>query len=419
MLRFCGSDWRRRIVLILILLAVALLPGACAGQKEEPDGAWSSAVQRGPNTPVVIPIGQPIVVGVSAALTGAVAALGAETRDAVIVGIERWKAENGDRIGGHEIEIYVEDDGCFEAGVTAFAAQRVIQRPGLVGVVGPMCSGGAMAAIPVYAEAGIVMISGSATRTDLTLTQPEPRFFFRTAYTNAAEGALQARFVISQLKAVTAWLIDNSEAYGNDLADAAQAVLEAGGRLVTREHILQGTVDFSQLTARIAVDDPDVVIFEGFNPEAALLYRQLRDAGYEGPFVAADGAASVQDFIEPLGEEAEGVVFAGCLPELPEEFLADYIAIHGQEPTTAFAGHLADAVHILLDAVAAVAVDEGGSLVIDPLELREAVSKPKLLIGASGIIAFDENGDRVGTAETVGLAMCEVRNGGFAPLLFR
>jgi ABC-type branched-subunit amino acid transport system substrate-binding protein len=56
--------------------------------------------------------------------------------------------------------------------------------------------------------------------------------------------------------------------------------------------------------------------------------------------------------------------------------------------------------------------------VIDPLELREAVSNPRLLVGLSGIIAFDENGDRVGNAETIGLAMSEVKNGEFVPLLF-
>jgi ABC-type branched-subunit amino acid transport system substrate-binding protein len=58
-------------------------------------------------------------------------------------------------------------------------------------------------------------------------------------------------------------------------------------------------------------------------------------------------------------------------------------------------------------------VQQDESLVIDPLELREAVSNPSLLVGVSGIIAFDENGDRVGNAETIGLYMCEVKNGEF------
>ncbi len=390
---------------------------ACGGE-EEIKNSGGDAVSRDLQTPLVIPLGEPIVIGVSAALTGPTKSLGLESLHAVVVGVERWKAANGDQIGGHDIVVYAEDDGCYEADVAAFAAQRLIRQKGLVGVIGPMCSDGAVAAIPVYAEAGIVMISGSATRTDLTLTQPEPKFFFRTAFTNAAEGILQARYVTSQLNAAMAYLIDDGGAYGHDLAEAVLAILEESGRQVTHEHIVPGAVDFSELTARITADNPDVVIFEGFNPEGALLYRQLRDAGYSGPFVSSDGVASASDFIEPLGELAEGAVFSGGIPMLPEEFLADYLEIHGHVPTTPFVGHQADAVHILLDAVAQVAVEQGGSLVIDPLELREAVSNPRLLVGLSGTIAFDENGDRVGNAETVGLVMCEVKDGEFVNFQF-
>ena len=411
-----SGRWAKGFVLILAL-AVALMATACGGE-EEIERNGGDAVSRDPQTPLVIPAGEPIVIGVSAALTGPTKSLGLETRDAVVVSVERWKATNGNQIGGHDIVIYAEDDGCYEADIAACAAQRLIRQKGLVGVIGPMCSDGAGAAIPVYAEAGIVMISGSVTRTDLTLTQPEPKFFFRTAFTNAAEGVLQARYVISQLNAATAYLIDDGGAYGHDLAEASREILEESGLQVAHEHIVPGAVDFSELAARIAADNPDVVIFEGFNPEGALLYRQMRDAGYGGPFVSSDGVASVSDFIEPLGELADGAVFSGSIPMLPEEFLTDYLEIHGRAPTTPFAGHQADAVHILLDAVAQVAVEQGGSLVIDPLELREAVSKPRLLVGLSGTIAFDENGDRVGNAETIGLVMSEVKDGEFVNFQF-
>ncbi len=168
------------------------------------------------------------------------------------MGVERWKEANGDQIKGHDIEVHAADDGCFEADITALAAERLLRLEGLVGVIGPMCSDGTAAVIPTYAEAGIVTISGSATRTDLTLTQPEPKFFFRTAYTNGGEGALQARYVIARLDAATAYVIDDGEAYGEDLANAAQDALEESGIEVTRESIVPGAVDFSDLAGQIA-----------------------------------------------------------------------------------------------------------------------------------------------------------------------
>jgi branched-chain amino acid transport system substrate-binding protein len=399
---------------LMLLLVLALVAAACGDQEEEGE---VKDIQRSPETPIVIPADVPVMIGVSVPLTGPDKVGGTEDLNGVVVGVERWKDENGNTIGGHEIEVRAEDDGCAEPDITKQAAERLLGQEGLVGVIGPDCSAGAAAVVPTYAEAGIVMISGSATRTDLTLTQPEPRFFFRTAYTNAGEGALQARYVTARLDAATAYVIDDSETYGEDLADAAQEALEATGHTVTRESIVRGAVDFSDLAGWIASDNPDVVIFEGFNPEGALLYRQLRDAGYGGPFIGSDAAASESDFIEPLGELAEGAIFAGCSLILPEDFLADYADIVGGEPTTPFPAQYADAVTILLDAVVEVAVEQAdGSLVIEPLELREAVRHPKLLAGLSGAIAFDENGDRL--AEQSGLAMCEVEGGEFVKVRF-
>ncbi len=406
---------RRSIIGIVLLLTLfmMLLVGAC-DEEEESKQNGGDVIPRDPQTPIVIPEDEPIIIGISAALTGSIGPRGIEIRDAVIVGVERWKAENSEEIGDHEIEVWAEDDGCYEEGCATIAADQLLRQRGLVGIIGPQCSSGASESIPDYAEAGIVMISASATRADLTLTQPENNFFFRTVYSNAAEGIIQAQYVLSQLNAATIWVIDDSESYGEDLADAAQKVLEDSGRKVTREHIVPGAVDFSELAAQITSDNPDAVIFEGFNPEGALLYRQLRDAGYAGPFISGDAVASVPNFVEPLGDQAEGVVFAGVMPPLPNELIEDYIDIVKHEPTTPFAAHAIDAVYILLDAVVEVSEVQDGSLVIDPLKFREAVRNPQLLVGLSGIIAFDENGDRVGNAETIGLKMGEVRNGEIA-----
>ncbi len=415
------------LLLVIVIVVVVILATGCGDDEAE---SVIGDIQRSPDTPIVIPADEPIIVGVSAALTGPTETLGIDILDAVVVGVERWKAENGSTILGHAIEVHAEDDGCFEADITARAAGHLLSGedghqllPGLVGVIGPACSDGAERAIPIYAQAGVVMISGTATRTDLAPDQPEPKFFFRTAFTNANEGAEQARYVIARLDGETVYVIDDGTLFSEDLADAAQTGLEERGRTVTRESIDVRAVDFSALAGLIAGDSPDVVIFEGFNPGAALLYRQLRDAGYSGPFIGSDAAVS-SDFIEPLGPLAEGAVFGGCSLALPndqgeidsrlKEFLADYVEIIGHEPDIAFPGQLADAVTILLDALAQVAQEQpDGSLVIQPLELRDAVSTPELLVGLSGAIAFDENGDRVGQAEGVGLAVCKVGGGRF------
>ncbi|MEE9325321.1 MAG: ABC transporter substrate-binding protein, partial [Dehalococcoidia bacterium] len=185
--------------------------------------------------------------------------------------------------------------------------------------------------------------------------------------------------------------------------------------------------------------NPDFVGFAGFNPEAALLYRQLRDAGYTGPYGSVDAAASVRGFVEPLGEAAEGVLFAGCRVNLPDDYVADFLDAHGYEPgTAAFGGHYADAVWILLEAVARVAEEQpDGSLKIEPIALRDDIRASFLLNGVTGPIAFDANGDRLpgkgqrlslliqnafenqypGVFVGLGLIPCQVQDGALANLL--
>ena len=378
------------------VLALTLLPAAC-GESKEVSPLAEASLRPDAQTPIVVPPEAPIVVGVSAPLTGPDEAEGIEDRDAVIVGVERWKERNGSLIKGHEIEVRAEDDGCTEADITAQAAERLLRSEGLVGVIGPSCSAGAQRAIPVYAQAGIVVISGSATESALTTSQPEGRFFFRTAYRNDLEGTLAGLFTSVDLQAKKVYLVDDGEAYGVDLANAAQKALLANGLIVTRDTVQRGIVDFSQLAKKIAAENPDLVGYTGFNPEAALFYRQLRDAGYKGIFGSVDAAASVPSFVEPVGAEAEGVFFAGCSLTLPEDFVADFQGVHGNKPeASAFVAQDADAAAILLDAVAQVAAQQAdGSLTVDPAALRDAVRDTMLQDGLSGSFAFDENGDRV------------------------
>jgi branched-chain amino acid transport system substrate-binding protein len=391
------SQPNRWAVAFGLIAVLALVATACGGKEEAADDLADVSLRPNAQTPIAVPAGEPIVVGISAPLTGPDEAEGIEDRDAVIAGVERWKEQNGNQIKGHEIEVRAEDDGCTEADITAQAAERLLRSQGLVGVIGPACSAGAQAAIPVYAQAGIVAISASATQSALATSQPEGRFFFRTAYRNDLEGILVGLFASVALQAEKAYLIDDGELYGTDLADAAQRALRDNDVTVTRESVRRGMVDFSQLAAKIVVENPDLVGFAGFNPEAALLYRQLRDAGYTGIFGSVDAAASVPSFVEPVGAAAEGVVFAGCSLTLPPDFVAQFEDVHGGRPeASAFVAQDADAVTILLSAVAQVAVEQAdGSLTIDPAALRDAVGATSLEGGLSGSFAFDENGDRI------------------------
>jgi branched-chain amino acid transport system substrate-binding protein len=393
---FRGPHDRFTYTLPWVVALPLVLVAACGGGDEVTVPELMDEPRSNADEAIVVAAGAPIVIGVSVPLTGPDEDAGLEDRDAVLTAIDRWKEANGELLHGHEIVIRAEDDGCTEEDIAAQAADRFLRQPGLAGVIGPNCSAGAASANLVYADAGIVAISGSATRTDLTEEQPEGGYFFRTAYRNDLEGLLIALATAEDFGSVL--LVDDGESYGQDLADTATKLLEDIGISVERETIERGAVDYSEIALQIAQANPELVGFVGFNPEAALFYEQLRDAGYEGPFGASDAAASVTDFVEPVGaEEAEGVVFVGCALTLPADFVADFEVIHGEQPEASpFVAQYADAATVLLNALTSAAeAQQDGSLSIDPQSIRDAVAATDLPDGLSGPIAFDSDGDRV------------------------
>jgi branched-chain amino acid transport system substrate-binding protein len=407
---------RSNVIASTAVIVLLVLMGALNFESEAEVFEAPPAVARFPDTPIVIAAGDPIVIGYAGPLSGPLAD---ETPGVAISGVLRWKELNGDLIDGHAVELVGEDDGGTVGDVAVVAANLLIARPGLVGVIGPVFSSAAAATIDIYAAAGVVMISGSATRRDLTLSQPQPPFFFRTAFTNAIQGARQAEILIERITTGSVFIIDDGEAYGIDLAQSAVVGLRDAGWTIDRASVPQGTVNFTNLIEQIRAAAPDAVIFEGFNPDGALLLGQLRDGGYTELFVAGDGVVSRTGFLDVLGVRAEGAILTGCPETLSDEFgRIRREAGGGSPPEISLVGNTADAAYILIDAVARVAEPQpDGSLIIDPRALRDAVAETNTVGWASGhSIAFDSQGDRIGQGAEAGLVACEVRNGAFAEI---
>jgi len=442
LVRISAIKWRRlsAFAAVLAIAAISMLLIGCAAEEKVEQNAGLRDIVRGPDVQVSIPAGEPIVVGVSTALTGPSGGRGRQYRDAVVVAVERWKTANDSQIAGHDIIVAAEDDGCSEPDVTALAARRLLKRPGLVGVIGTQCSGGAEVGTPVYANAGVVMISGSATASALAEVQPGEGFFFRTAYRNDYQGSLAGLHMLDfvrseQLASPYAYLIDDSETYGLDLVNSVEAFLLEQHVRLSRGSVHRGAVDFSQLAAEVAGATPDVVFFGGYNPEAGLLLRQLRDAGWTGRYLAGDAVCGAADceFLTAVGDLAEGSTFTGCSPRMAQGFIDEFKTIRSDrgveaeelEPTAAFVTHYADAATILLNAVRGVAEGQGdGSITFNPKDLRDSIRVGTLPDGLSGQVSFNPDGDRKlwqpGTqdlrvlAQDLGLVTCRVVNGTIA-----
>jgi branched-chain amino acid transport system substrate-binding protein len=206
-----------------------------------------------------------------------------------------------------------------------------------------------------------------------------------------------AKFVYNDLSLTQAVLVDDQSTYGKGLMDVfEESFTGLGGTIVGRQAVTVGEQDFSSVVTSIGTD-PEIVVFGGYIAEGAALVRQLRDAGFEGVFMGADGVAD-QDFIDQAGGAAENAyVSRGPQSEVnnKEAILAQYHEQFGANAGEQFVDFGYDAMTVILTAIEQVAVvNADGDLEIDRAALVEAAMTITLEGGATGTIEFLENGDR-------------------------
>ena len=358
----------------------------------------------------MVAAGAPISIGISVATTGDQAGIGRDIADAADLAVQDY----GGTIHGRALKTSVIDDGCTDAEKAVDAARKFIAAD-VAGVLGPMCTTGAQAANSLYERAGIVHISPSATRVDLS-AQGE-QYFFRVSWRDDVQADTQSAYARGTLAVTNVMLVDDSEPYGRGLADEFATAFEgAGGQISSRQRIERGKTDFSALARAAKSASVDAVVFEGLNPEGALIVKALKAEQFAGAFIGPDGLLSVRDFLGEGGSAVEGAIITGG-PAPDDAFVAKFRAKTQRVPTTPFVLQSYDSVTALIKAIDLVATDgPGGSLVIDRAKLAAALRAMRFT-GLTGAIHFDGRGDRAtGTASDAGLVIYKVTAGAFVPV---
>lgn len=351
-----------------------------------------------------IAAGEPVVLGISVALTGD------SSGDAQrIERGARLAVEQAGMIKGHPLAVSVRDDRCSAEGSIA-AAEAFTASPDVIGVVGPMCSRGCVPASLVYEEAKLLMVTPSCTASVLN-NQGFPTVL-RIAWNGEAGAIGGAAYARQQLKASRVFAINDSTFYGKQQRDAFKVVLKAeGGRLIADEYIDANEWDFTELVAQIAEAQPDLIYYAGFLPAGRFLIQQIRYAGIATPFMGSDSLLEPERFIAESTTAAEGAYVTDAKPIEGKKYAAfarAYRERWGEDPG-AFSAQGYDAATVLIEALKDVAKDDNGALTVDKKALRDAALETDRQ-GASGRIRFYPNGERIGGAAAV---IKRVRGDGF------
>ncbi|MBC8158125.1 MAG: branched-chain amino acid ABC transporter substrate-binding protein [Alphaproteobacteria bacterium] len=342
-----------------------------------------------------------IVFGVPGAHTGDLASYGLPTINAAKLVADKYNAKGG--VLGRMIKVVPQDDQC-KPELAVNAAMKLVSEEATV-AMGHICSGATKAALPVYGDSKIVVMSPSATNPPLTTSGDYPNFF-RTIARDDAQGQLAASFTIEKLGAKKVAVIHDKGDYGKGFAEFAKAAVDGSGGAtsVLFEGVTPGAVDYSAVVQKIKHSGADAVIFGGYHPEASKIVMAMRKKNLDIPFVSDDGVKD-PTFIKVAGTFAEGVFATGPQDSsgnpLYSVALAEHKKAFNNADPGAFFYNAYSAALALMNAI-----EKAGSTDYD--KIVNAL-KTEYVDTPIGKIKFDSIGD----AEGVGFEVYMVANGVF------
>jgi branched-chain amino acid transport system substrate-binding protein len=344
-----------------------------------------------------------IKLGVAGPHSGDLASYGIPTIKAAELVVKDINAKGG--VLGKQVELLVEDDVCKPEVATNTATKLVSETAHVV--LGHICSGATKAALGIYKDSNIPVMSPSATNPALTQSGDYPNFF-RTIASDDAQARLEVDFALDVLKLKKIAVLHDKGDYGKGLAEFAKSFLEADSRaeVVLYEGITPGAVDYSAVVQKIKRSGAEAVIFGGYHPEASKIVTQMRKKRMKTIFISDDGVMD-DTFIKVAQKYAEGVYATGPMDvsQNPMAIAANeaHKKAYGADPGAFYLNAYSAAIALLN------AIEQAGST--DYAAVTNAL-RTKDVETPLGKIRFDDRGDAIG----VGFSMYQVQNGAYVEL---
>jgi len=357
---------KRGRMILSFLIAAALALGGCASQTPSRGDA---------------------VIYVAVPLSGFMAN-GGQT----VLGGVRLAAEEMNRRGGllgYRLVVRpLDDEADTDVAVSQVTAieEALARGERVVAVVGHLNSGQTLAAMELYQDLDVVVIT--PTSSEKSLTERGYRNFFRVNADDTVQAAVDARFLVEELEARRVAVVHNDTEYGRGLAALLADELEGrGAEVILSLEVEEGQSRYEDEVEQIAGAGADALFYAGYEIEAPYLRLALVEAGVELDMLASDGAFLGATIDEAAGT-AEGMYVSAFAPSpeyaADEAWIEAYQAVEYRNPDTYSVNG-----YVAMEVLAA-GVREAGSLEADAVAqaLREH-TLPTLLDG----FTYQSDGD--------------------------
>jgi branched-chain amino acid transport system substrate-binding protein len=251
---------------------------------------------------IAAPTRAEVRIGLAAPLTGNAAWAGGDTVEGAEIAVADLNAQGG--VLGERVELITVDDYC--DGEQAVAAASKLLADGVVMVFGHQCSGAAIPASKLYADADVLMVSTFATNP--RLTEQGFRNVFRVVGRDDVQGEIAAELLAERWGDQPIAILHDGEAYGEGLAAETKKGLNRRG--VTEamfDEIAPEQTDYFDIIEQMKDEEIAVLYYGGYAPEAAVIIRQARSSGHDLQLVSGDGLGN-EDFALIAGSAADGAL---------------------------------------------------------------------------------------------------------------
>ncbi|MEG1384678.1 MAG: ABC transporter substrate-binding protein [Oscillospiraceae bacterium] len=372
---------KKRVIALLLVLALALSFAACGPKTEETTGEAPA------------PQGETFKLGAYLQLTGGNSAYGNEAWNGVKLDF-KYINENGG-MNGMPIETVVYDtQGSPEEAVKVVT--KMIQNDNINACIGSINSGDVLAAAPYLNKAGIYNIGLGTAASWMKEDWP---FVFRPTMNNDTATPLCAD-LLAELDYKTVGVINGMDDASFGTANSFQAMCEERKiEVVAREQFEATDTDYSAQIAKILAAEPDCVYIAVIGDVGGPMIKQLRQNGYKG--IIFDKESFMASQIEIAGAEASNyIAFANpyvtyktveeCDIPIVKEYLQRYQDEYGKMVETDSAYRGWDGMMVIWEAGKIAGSNESDAL-------REATHKV-VIDGLGGKLDFTK-GNREGYNE--------------------
>lgn len=342
--RYMKELFRRNMSLLMILVAIVIATGSILtlGVGKSNGGSTTTGGSG------VDEFGSTLKIGLARIGSGSSANYGKHADFGADLAVEEINSSG--KLGDVKIEI-VREDTEGKADKAKTSVQKLIQKDEVAAIVGPQASSEMIAAGETAQEAGVPMVSATATNPKVT---EAGNYLFSVAYTDTYQGEKLAEFIKSEGKTRVAFIYNSDNPYSTGATEAIKNKLnDLGVSVVAEEAYSKGATDFNGQLQRIKAADADALVMaEEVGPLIPLGPQARAVLGDEIAFYGVDGIGGISSTAKGLDFKNTFYVnsFAGDAPTTEvRSFFKKFKEKYNEDPTFVSANTY-DAIYLIADA---------------------------------------------------------------------